>query len=122
MPRFSREEFLPLVESIQHSIHKRHKSHVHVAMVFGRGKNLIAMAMNKVGSRSSGAGYSACMIHAERAALKRVGDTNKLRGATMVVIRISTTGELRYSKPCSECECHLNKCIKEYGLRRVYYS
>lgn len=95
---------------------------MHVAMIFGRGKNLLAMAMNKVGSRSSGAGFSACMIHAERAVLKRVGDISKLRGATMVVIRISTTGELRNSKPCSECECHLKKCIREYGLRRVYYS
>jgi hypothetical protein len=122
MPRFSREEFLPLVESVQKSIHRRHKTHVHVAMVFGRGKTLLAMAMNKVGSRSSGAGFSACMIHAERAALKRVGDISKLRGATLVVIRISSTGELRNSKPCSECECHLNKCIREYGLRRVFYS
>lgn len=122
MPRFSLEDFIPLVESVQNSIHRRHKTHVHVAMVFGRGKALIAMAMNKVGSRSSGAGFSACMIHAERAALKRVGDISKLRGATLVVIRISTSGELRNSKPCSECECHLNKCIREYGLRRVFYS
>ncbi len=122
MPRFSKEEFEPLVESVQKSIHRRHKTHVHVAMIFGRGKNLLAMAMNKVGSRSSGAGFSACMIHAERAVLKRVGDISKLRGATMVVIRISTTGELRNSKPCPECECHLNKCIREYGLRRVYHS
>jgi hypothetical protein len=122
MPRFCKEDFIPLVDSVKDSIHRRHKTHVHIAMIFGRGKTLLGMAMNKVGSRSSGAGFSACMIHAERAVLKRVGDISKLKGATMVVIRISTTGELRNSKPCSECERHLLKCIREYGLRRVYYS
>ena len=80
------------------------------------------MAMNKVGSRSRGAGFSDFTIHAESAVLKQVGDISKLRGATLVVIRVSVTGELRNSKPCAECTCHLNKCIKEYGLNRVYYS
>jgi hypothetical protein len=122
MPRFRREDFIPLVEEMFDSLHTRHKCHVHIAMVYGRGRTLLGMAMNKVGSRSRGAGFSDCTIHAERAVLKQVGDISKLRGATLVVIRVSVTGELRNSKPCAECTCHLNKCIKEYGLSRVYYS
>lgn len=122
MPPFTRQEFLPLVETMYDTLHSRHTSHVHLAIIYGRGKTVLAMAMNRAGTRKSGAGFSDCMIHAERAALKRVGDISKLRGATMVVIRVSVTGELRNSKPCAECTCHLNKCIREYGLRRVYYS
>jgi hypothetical protein len=122
MPKFSRSDFIPYAKRIGPTIQNRHKTHVHVALIYGRGGKLLATAMNKVGSRSSGAGFSACMIHAERAALKRVGDITKLRDATLVVLRINGAGELRYSKPCHECHCHLQKCIREYGLRQVYYS
>jgi len=77
---------------------------------------------NKVASRSRGAGCSDYTIHAERAALKALGDFNKLRGATMVVVRYGVSGNLLPSKPCKECACHLNKAFREHGLRRVYYS
>ncbi len=106
----------------EYSIHGRHKTHVHIAFLFGRGRNLLAVGINKVGSRSSGAGYSDCMIHAERAVLKKVGDNSKLRGATLVVLRVGKTGQIKSSKPCHSCQCHLEKCIREYGLHRVYYS
>lgn len=112
-----------MAKSVAPTLHAYHAAHhVHIAMIFNRGRQLMVSSINKVGTRSKGAGYSTCMIHAERAAIKRLGDVSKLRGATMVVLRINRSGELRYSKPCSECQCHLTKCIREYGLRRVYYS
>lgn len=95
---------------------------LHVAFVYGRTGCLIGMSTNRVGSRSSGAGYSTYTIHAERAALKAVGDVSMLRGATLVVLRISRGGKLMCSEPCHGCRCHLQKAIDKYGLKRVYYS
>ena len=96
--------------------------HVHIAMVVKRGK-IVEMATNSIGSRSRGCGYDDRSIHAERAVLKKVGDYTKLAGAILIVIRISRgTNELVQSQPCEHCRPHMEKCVKEYGLRRVYYS
>jgi 5-deoxy-D-glucuronate isomerase len=95
---------------------------LHIAFLYGRGGALIAMSTNGIGSRSRGAGYSKYTIHAERAVLKMVGDNTLLKGATLVVVRVSKKGELMSSMPCHECKCHLTKAIDKYGLRRVYYS
>ena len=54
--------------------------------------------------------------------MKAVGDESLLRGATMVVVRVSRGGKLLVSEPCPACKCHLGKAMREYGLRRVYYS
>lgn len=95
---------------------------VHIALLMYRGK-LLESATNMVGSRTKGCGYSDRTIHAERAVLKKLGDTNKLDGAIMIVIRISRgTNQLVNSTPCHACRCHLEKCVKDYGLRRIYYS
>jgi hypothetical protein len=95
---------------------------LHIAFLYGRGGALIAMSTNSIGSRSKGAGYSKYTIHAERAVIKMVGDNTLLRGATLVVVRVSKKGELMSSLPCHECTCHLTKAMDKYGLRRVYYS
>jgi hypothetical protein len=95
---------------------------LHIAFLYGRSGVLLAMSTNRIGSRSRGAGYSKYTIHAERAVLKMVGDYTMLRGATLVVVRVSKKGELMGSMPCHECMCHLNKAIEKYGMRRVYYS
>ena len=100
----------------------RTKTQLHIAIVMKRGK-VMAIASNQVGSRSLGAGYHAHTIHAERAVLKKVGDTSRLDGAIMIVIRISKgLKEVVDSEPCHSCKCHLEKCMKEHGLRQVYYS
>ena len=98
------------------------RSSLHIAFIYGKGGALLAMATNKVGSRSQGAGYSKYTIHAERAALKAVGDNMLLRGAVLVVVRVNKLGELACSKPCHGCMCHLQKAMDAHGLRRVYYS
>jgi hypothetical protein len=98
-----------------------HNTHFHQAILVNRNK-LLAMAHNSIGSRSKGAGYSDMSIHAERAVVKRLGDISQLRGATMYVVRFGPCGEYRNSKPCHECKVFLDKCMREYGLRKVVYS
>lgn len=106
----------------------------HIAAIVKRGK-VIAIAANRVGTRSRGSGWSDCTIHAERSVVKALGDIRKLKGATMYVIRIppDLTGsgkplpfkpdpELRESKPCSDCQIFLEKCMRKYGLVRVIYT
>ena len=96
-------------------------THHHLAMIFLRGK-IISMATNKCKTRSRtpcSAGYT---IHAERNAIYKLGDHTKLKGATMIVIRVLSDGSLGESKPCHSCQQHLTKCMDLYGLSKVYYS
>ena len=122
MPSYrNRSYYESIAESyigVRHSI----QCSFHLAYVYGRGGMLLGMASNRVGSRSRGAGYSAMTIHAERAALKSVGDMTMLRGATLVVIRVNHKGQLLKSDPCGECEVHLRAAIRKYGLKHVLYS
>jgi len=98
------------------------RTHLHLAFIYARGGALIAMSTNRVGSRRMGAGFSDYTIHAERAVLKSAGDTSLLRGATLVVVRISKQGKILGSEPCHECKCHLSAAMRKYGLNRVYFS
>lgn len=110
------------VSSLEAIWGKYNMRHIHIAMVIKRGK-MIASATNQLGSRTKGCGYDERTIHAERAVLKKIGDYTKLEGAVLVVIRFSRdTHDLINSKPCEACQRHLEKCVKDYGLRRVYYS
>ena len=98
-----------------------HRTYFHQAMITKRNK-ILAIAHNSVGSRSRGCGYSDQTIHAEKAVVKQLGDISKLKGATLYVYRYNSLGDLRDSKPCSDCQLFLDKCIKEYGLRKVIFS
>jgi hypothetical protein len=98
-----------------------HNTHLHKAELLLRGKT-IAAARNVIGSRSRGCGWSDQSIHAERAVVKRLGNLSRLRGCVLVVVRVNKKGELLNSKPCPDCQKFLLKCMKEYGLRKVYYS
>lgn len=99
---------------------RTHNTSQHMAVIVKRGK-VIASAQNRVGSRSKGSGYSDYTIHAERAVVKKLGDISQLRGATLCVWRISAISVMP-SKPCSECQIFLEKCVREYGLRGVQYT
>lgn len=122
--RLSKESAFRLVEdklSIESSL-LRHTTQTHIAILIKRGK-VLDFALNSVGSRSKGCGYSRSTIHAERAVLKKVGDVSKFAGASLIVIRISKgTKDVINSEPCHACRCHLEKCMRCYGLRSVYYS
>jgi len=123
--RVSKQTIIQLIEKgihIETSMQKSIMRSVHFAMIMKRGK-ILDVACNSIGSRSMGCGYTNRTIHAERAVLKKIGDHTKLDGAIMVVIRISRgTGEIMNSEPCKTCRPHLEKCMKEHGLKRVYYS
>lgn len=101
---------------------KTNLKHNHVAILMKRGK-VLSVASNVVGSRKRGAGFDDRTIHAERAVIKKVGDRSKLYGATLIVIRVTkVTHEMGNSEPCHSCRCHLEKCIRSYGLKCIYYS
>jgi hypothetical protein len=104
------------------SIRLKHRIQLHIAVLIKRGK-ILEIATNAVGSRSRGAGFDTRSIHAERAVIRKLGDLNKLDGAVLAVIRITKgTKQVVNSEPCHSCKCHLEKCIRDYGLRTVYYS
>ena len=104
-----------------------HNTSIHVALLIKRNK-VIAVATNKIGSRSRGAGWSDCTIHAEKNVVKELGNFELLRGATMYVFRISRCKnkvgreKIQNSEPCHDCHIFLQKCIQKYGLRKVFYS
>ena len=101
-----------------------HRTQIHVAMVVKRGK-ILAQASNRIGSRQKGIGYSDKTIHAERNCIRQLGDLTQLRGADLYVMRISKSPEkpeFLSSKPCHECEVFLTKCMREYGLKNVYFT
>ena len=104
------------------SVWLKHNTQVHIAILMKRGK-ILEIASNAVGTRSKGSGYQERTIHAERAVLKKVGDISMLNGAILIVIRIMRgTKEVGNSEPCHSCRCHLEKCMREHGLRQVFYS
>ena len=98
----------------------------HIAMLVHRGK-IMCVASNRLGSRSRGCGYSKYTIHAERNCIKKFGDTSKLKDCDMYIMRVCEnrlTGERNFgnSKPCSECQCFLEKCMESHGLKNVFYT
>lgn len=102
-----------------------HCTKLHIAIIVKRGK-ILASATNKVASRSNGAASrgSQNFIHAEKNLLRSL-DTSKLRGADIYVMRIHTSDaglQFKYSQPCPECTVLLTKCIREYGLKNVYFT
>jgi hypothetical protein len=109
-------------EHMPSAIMKSRLRNIHIAMII-KGKKVIAVATNFLGTRAKGCGFTDRTIHAERAVIKKVGNHKLLDGAIMVVVRI-TSGirDISYSKPCETCMPHLEKCIREYGLKCVYYS
>ena len=89
----------------------------HVAILF-QGRKILAIGQNRVSTRH---GPHHITIHAEADAIRQLGDVSKLRGATLVVIRIAPTG-LRNSAPCPACSRLIQKCQRVYGLRGVIHS
>ncbi|NBT47240.1 MAG: hypothetical protein EBT07_05390 [Actinobacteria bacterium] len=109
MPPYKRSDYYNVAVEYAKMAVTRLNTSLHIAFVYGRGGILLAMSTNRIGTRSSGAGFSTMTIHAERAALKAVGDFTLLRGAVLVVVRIGRGG-------------NLEKAMDKYGLRCVYYS
>jgi hypothetical protein len=105
------------------SLKEKHYASLHRAVLVKRGQ-VIADATNNYGSRSRGSGYSRSSIHAEKNVVKRLGDVSLMKNADMYIMRFSRENEMRLLKstPCSACLVFLQKCMKEYGLKNVYYT
>jgi hypothetical protein len=105
------------------NLRMKHTASLHRAVLVKRGK-IIADATNNYGNRSRGSGYSQSSIHAEKNVVKEIGDISKLRGADMYIMRFSRKDPLGFVKsiPCPSCMVFLEKCMKEYGLKNVYYT
>lgn len=109
------------------NLHECHTTSVHIAILVKRGK-LLAKASNRIGTRSRGSGYSNQTIHAERNVIKDIGDISLIRGADMYIMRLSKDkkkeGFDRFlgSAPCDSCHLFLSKCMREYGLKNVFYT
>jgi deoxycytidylate deaminase len=56
-------------------------------------------------------------VHAEQAAISSL-DWSKLRGASILVIRLTRRGKLAMSKPCAMCQA----LIEHVKIKKVYYS
>jgi hypothetical protein len=89
----------------------------HFAMVYNGNGKLLCAARNRPMTRASGCGADFHTIHAEMAALKRLGDLRRLAGCTLVVARITPAGNLASSKPCKSCEKKLMLMMKRYCLK-----
>jgi len=119
------DQFLedPRTTNIKYS----HCVQFHIAVLVKRGK-VIASATNRFGTRSRASGFSERSIHAEKNVVKELGDISLMRGADMLVMRFSRNSKLegheRFlgSKPCPSCAIFLEKCMREYGLKNVYYT
>ncbi len=99
----------------------KHKTSLHIAFIVKRGK-IISSATNYVGSRTKSGGTQQRTIHAEIAALQKI-DWKQLDGAQMYIFRWKPSiDNIAYSHPCHGCSTVLNKCIKQWGLKKVYYS
>jgi hypothetical protein len=124
----SEQKLLDQIISNPRTINLRyaHFASIHVATLIKRGK-IIAQATNGFGSRSRGSGYSQSSIHAEKNVIKELGNIHEMAGATMYVVRISRNplsegnDQFKNSTPCPQCKVFLDKCMREYGLKNVFY-
>ena len=98
-----------------------HRTSFHYAEI-KKGNKVLAKSRNRIGSRSRGCGWGDQSLHAERGAVKALGDLSQLRGCILIVVRISKQNEVMGSKPCYDCEKFLTKCIEKHGLLKVVYS
>jgi deoxycytidylate deaminase len=103
----------------------------HVAVIVYRGK-IIASAVNRIGYRqeTSKSYYNTYLhtdrnLHAEENVVRSLGNYNKMKDADMYIMKFGrgkNDGAYVNSKPCAKCACFLSKCMREYKLKRVFYT
>lgn len=117
----TKDMFSYLIPTIRNKRKIVNTSH-HVALLM-KGKKIVKMEANKVGSRKKGCGYSHQTIHAEIAVIKKLGDLRALKNMSMVVLRYNNhENDWQISKPCAQCQVKLEKFIRQYGLKCVFYT
>lgn len=120
------KELKERVVQVGEAMSQKHHTKTHVAFLIKRGK-VLAMASNTIGTRKRGAGYNNRSLHAEVAVIKKIGDVRHLYGADIFVFRWNPPNSsiqdlVGGSCPCHSCNKVLTKCMKKYGLNKVYYS
>lgn len=88
------------------------------AVVF-KGKKIYGVGHNEIRSSSLSMKHRHWQesLHAEQAALLNL-DWSKLKGCSILVIRVGKSGKLGMCKPCPMCE----KLIKYVGIKNIYYT
>ena len=97
-----------------------------MAIIAKRGK-ILATATSPNDSRNSALNSSDKMIYVEKSVVRQLGDISNLRGCDLYVMKISKNNKkeettFMNSKPCEECQIFLDRCIREYGLNKVYFT
>lgn len=95
---------------------KRNKSK-HGAVIV-KGSSVIGMGYNRTRTNGEWQMWNdvRCSFHAEEFAIRKAAGS--LKGATIYVARITSSGESAISKPCEKCQ----KMIEESGIRKVVYT
>ena len=99
---------------------------INMAIIAKRGK-ILATATSPNDSRNSASNSSDKMIYVEKSVVRQLGDIRNLRGCDLYVMKISKNNkkeetQFMNSKPCEECQIFLDRCIREYGLNKVYFT
>lgn len=87
------------------ALRSNHYHHRHATIIYNGGAFLST-------------GYNSDGKHSEMMAISRVKDKKKLKGATVINIRLTKGGRIGLSKPCPSCEVELRK----YGISKVVYT
>lgn len=93
------------------------------ACIIINGNKIVSIGYNSYKKTLVSGLYS---THAEIDALNKCKNKKDLKGAIMIVVRVNISKELPYkyltATPCKECERKINKCMKEYGISKCYFT
>lgn len=98
---------------------KKSKHYPMIGAVVFKGKKILGSGHNEIRSSSLSMKHRKWKesLHAEQAALLNL-DWNKLKGCSILVMRVSKTGKLGICRPCEMCQ----KIIEHVGIKNVYYT
>ena len=93
--------------------------HPHIGAVVFKGKRIFGSGHNGIRSSAIPMKHRHWeeSLHAEQVALLNL-DWTKLKGCSMLVLRVSKTGKFGLCKPCPMC----SKIINHVGIKTVYFS
>jgi deoxycytidylate deaminase len=96
----------------------------YIAIIVDNKNNIISVGFNTIRYRSS-KHSSKNSLHAEIDAINRC-QRKLLNNATMFVTHVNHNPDIPFTfvsaKPCHDCAIKLAKCMKNYGLRYVFYT
>ena len=103
--------------AIEEAVKSTH--HPRIGAVVFKGKRIFGSGHNGIRSSNIPMKHRNWVesLHAEQAALLDL-DWNKLKGCSMLVVRVSKTGVFGICKPCPMC----SKIINHVGIKTVYYT